>query len=56
MTVVVDSHVHVWDGRVLDYPWLAGTDPAGPHLPADVDGARVDDGARPGIPRLTPDR
>ncbi len=38
--MVLDTHVHVWDTSVLDYPWLAGapTLPARA-LPGDVDRA-----------------
>lgn len=44
---VVDSHVHFWDPRVLDYPWLASVPGLRrPFLPADyavaVDGLPVD--------------
>ena len=41
---VIDAHVHVWDPRRFDYPWLSGL-PAlnAPMLPDDVDraGGRV---------------
>lgn len=37
---IVDAHVHVWDPRVLTYPWLrdAGA-AAAPHLPDAIDRA-----------------
>ena len=40
---IVDAHVHVWDPRVLDHPWLRAI-PAldRPMLPEDLD--RTDDG------------
>lgn len=41
---IIDAHVHVWDTRRFDYPWLSGL-PAlnAPMLPGDVDraGGRV---------------
>ncbi|MFQ5972428.1 MAG: amidohydrolase family protein [Alphaproteobacteria bacterium] len=38
---IVDTHLHIWDTRVLDYPWLA-EQPAlnRPFLPRDYDIAR----------------
>ncbi|MEU1971564.1 amidohydrolase family protein [Microbacterium sp. NPDC019599] len=34
--VPLDAHVHVWDPRRLDYPWLSGLDELdGPRLPDD---------------------
>jgi len=36
---LIDSHVHVWDPRVLPYPWLAGTGLDHPMLPAQADRA-----------------
>lgn len=38
MRAVIDSHVHVWDPRRFDYPWLAGLPGLDrPMLPQDVD-------------------
>lgn len=36
---LIDAHVHVWDPRRLEYPWLSGLDIDRPHLPDDVDRA-----------------
>jgi L-fuconolactonase len=37
---IVDAHVHVWDPRVLTYPWLADAGAAAaPHLPEAIDRA-----------------
>jgi L-fuconolactonase len=34
--IALDTHVHVWDPRVLDYPWLEGSDRLDhPFLPED---------------------
>jgi L-fuconolactonase len=35
---IVDSHLHLWDPHVLDYPWLAATpELQRPYLPDDLD-------------------
>ena len=34
---VIDSHVHLWDPRQLDYPWLPGTALDRPFLPEDLE-------------------
>lgn len=37
---VLDAHAHVWDPRILSYPWLRGVPPLDrPLLPADIDDA-----------------
>jgi L-fuconolactonase len=37
---LIDAHVHVWDPRVLDYPWLRDAGAAArAHLPSQVDRA-----------------
>lgn len=46
MTGLIDTHVHVWDPRVLTYAWLAGTPLDRPMLPPEVDRA---DGATTGM-------
>lgn len=44
---VVDAHVHVWDPRVLSYPWLAAHPRLNvPRLPAHLDDAGGAIGAR----------
>ena len=52
--LLLDSHLHLWDRSVLDYPWMAGLDLPWTSLPADPwEGATAGDsvpgGAAPAV-------
>jgi L-fuconolactonase len=42
-TVVLDSHIHFWDTRLLDYPWLRSVpELERPFLPEDLDVGEIE--------------